>query len=105
MIDAERLDIQVDTKPDELTTLPFVYAVAHAVAHEAADQYTMKLYHCPTCPTEELRLTWDGVRRRHAGFCRECKKLWPLPRRSLTPGELRQIAQQRELELQEGGDQ
>ncbi len=90
--------IGIDTQPTlrESSMLPFIYAQAEG---DRESEFSVRLYHCPTCPTEELRLTWDGVRRRHCGFCRECKKLWPLPRRSLTPQELRAIADQRQIEL------
>lgn len=88
-----RWTLEVDVEPSS-GQLPRLYASA-----EAADTFSVRLYHCPTCPEQELRLTWDDLRKRHAGFCKQCRKLWPLPRRVLTAEELRAIADQRELDL------
>ncbi len=65
--------------------ISFIYAVA---AGETPDEPA--LYRCPTCSPEELRLTWDSLRNRHAGFCTQCRKLWPLPRRTVTKNKLRE---------------
>lgn len=91
----------VDLEPGTNSTgyvvnvLPFVFASAEG--HR--DEFGVRLYHCPIDPAEELRLTWDALRRRHAGFCKVCTKLWPLPRRVPTPEELRELADQRQMQL------
>jgi len=54
----------------------FIFAAAISQDHRP-------LYRCPVDPEEELRLTWDGIRQRHAGFCKKCENLWPLPRRTI----------------------
>jgi hypothetical protein len=99
-MDTARLSLTIDTEPTIRLSgsLPFVYAAADTTG-EGEDQHAIRLYHCPTDPTEELRLTWDALRRQHAGFCKACRKLWPLPRRVLTPEQLRAIADKRQLEL------
>jgi len=98
----ENYTVAVDTEPPAAagtdTTLPFMWACAD----DAPDDFNVRLYHCPIDPLEELRLTWDALRRKHAGFCKACRKLWPLPRRVLTAQELRAIADARQLHL---GDQ
>lgn len=80
--------------PPQSRVMPYMEASA---GYEGT--FTANLYHCPTCPGEELRLTWDDLRKRHAGFCRECRKLWPLPRRTLSAKELRELADQRQIDL------
>ena len=64
---------------------------------------TQQVYRCPTCGPEQLRLTWDELRKRHAGYCHKCKKLWPLPRRTFGFADLREqlqrIPRQQLLEL------
>ena len=96
--DTARLSLTIDTPPTIRLSgsLPFVYAAAD---EDHPDAFTVRLYHCPTDPAEELRLTWDALRRQHAGFCKACRKLWPLPRRVLSPDQLRAIADKRQLEI------
>jgi hypothetical protein len=82
-----------DTKPPHIfgepgRTIDILFAAAGKTAN-AHEQHA--LYHCPTCPSEELRLTWDSIRRRHAGFCKRCLKLWPLPRHTVTAERLKDM--------------
>ncbi len=79
-------------------TINTIYAVAGKTI--AAPEQNA-LYHCPTCPAEELRLTWDGLRKRHAGFCKCCLKLWPLPRHTITPERLKEMIRESTLNFGE----
>jgi len=80
--------IAIDQEPGPLI-LPRLFAYAAPTeGSSGADAYSLRLYHCPTDPQEELRLTWDAIRHQHAGYCKACRKLWPLPRRTITREQL-----------------
>jgi len=79
------IELIIDAEPGQPNVVPRLYAFADTTSPDA---YNLRLYHCPTDPQEELRLTWDAIRHQHAGFCKACRKLWPLPRRTITREQL-----------------
>jgi hypothetical protein len=92
-----------DTKPPHIfghpgCTIETLYAAAGKTT-AAPERHA--LYHCPTCPAEELRLTWDSIRKRHAGFCKVCLKLWPLPRNTITTERLKDMIREAALNFGE----
>jgi hypothetical protein len=75
-----------------LSLIPFIGALVHKTVSEKSNFQFIEAYLAgqkATCAPEELRLTWDAIRHRHAGFCKQCRKLWPLPRRTVTKAAVR----------------
>lgn len=97
-MNANPVELWIDAEPGGPGVLPVLYAMAQDEDGMKPDAYTLKLYHCPTDPAEELRLTWDAIRHQHAGFCRACRKLWPLPRRTITRDQLALALKQNAVE-------